>query len=56
MAEKKPALEGWQPIQRGYQPTTSKPSSVPGGNKVQGGYQPTTNQAKPVTKPPPKKP
>lgn len=54
MLDKKrvPATEGWQPVQKGYQP--SKP--VPAGDKVQGGYQPTTSEAKPAPAAPPKKP
>ena len=52
MTDKKRIDEGYQPLQKGYQPS---PKPVPAGDKVQGGYQPTTSEAKPV-KPPPKKP
>jgi hypothetical protein len=43
-----PANEGYQPFQKGYQPS-------PG--KVTGGHQPTTSEKKPsIPQPPPKKP
>lgn len=59
MSEKKqvPTTDGWQPLQKGYQPS-SPLTSTPTGDKVQGGYQPTTSEAKPAPPPaaPPKKP
>lgn len=57
MSEKKrvPATEGWQPVEKGYQPSSS-PMPAPAGDKVQGGYQPTTSEAKPAPVAPPKKP
>ena len=47
MADKKPIREGYQPREKGYQPTPTKPLS--------GGYQPPKDEAKPIN-PPPKKP
>jgi hypothetical protein len=57
MSDKKrvPVTEGWQPVQKGYQPSSS-PTQAPAGDKVQGGYQPTTSEAKPTPVAPPKKP
>lgn len=57
MSEKKrvPATEGWQPVQKGYQPSSGA-MPAPAGDKVQGGYQPTTSEAKPAPVAPPKKP
>ena len=56
MAKKKPCTEGYQPLKKGYQPTSVLPK-VPTGEKIQGGYQPATSEAKPATvASPPKKP
>ena len=44
----KPLNEGFQPLQKGHQPSSAKPSGT-----VQGGYQPTTSQAAPSPKTPP---
>lgn len=55
MADKKPLTEGYQPLQRGYQPSSSPPK-VPSGDKVQLGYQPTKSEAKDAQVSPPKKP
>lgn len=52
MADRKNVNEGYQPLNRGYQPT---PQKLPAGDKVQGGYQPPASVGKPV-QPPPKKP
>ena len=52
MPDKKSINEGYQPLQKGYQPNSPK---VPTDGKVQGGYQPPTGETKPVN-PPPKKP
>ncbi len=54
MTDKKRIDEGYQPLQKGYQPKP-KPKPAPARDKVLGGYQPTTSEAKPI-KPPPKKP
>jgi hypothetical protein len=54
MTNKKIIVEGYQPLQRGYQPTQQKPQT---GVNVELGYQPpTTSEAKPAPNPPPKKP
>lgn len=55
MSEKKPLNEGYVPVKKGYQPTSSPPPNTPGG-KVQGGYQPSKSEAKPSPSAPPKKP
>lgn len=47
--------EGFQPLQKGYQPTSSS-AMIPAGDKVQGGYQPTTGESVPQPAAPPKKP
>ncbi len=53
MTDRKELDEGYQPSQRGYQPTQQKPQT---GDNVNLGYQPTTSHAKPNPNPPPKKP
>lgn len=55
MAEKKLLTEGYQPLQKGYQPKPVPPTAAT-GDKVHGGYQPATSEAKPAPNPPPKKP
>lgn len=44
----RPLNEGFQPVQKGHQPSAAKPSGT-----VEGGYQPTTSQAAPTPKTPP---
>lgn len=57
MSEKKqvPTTDGWQPVQKGYQPSSNQ-QPISTGDKVKGGYQPTTSEAKPAPVAPPKKP
>lgn len=56
MSDKKKIYEGYQPVKKGYQPTSTPKPATDG--KVNGGYRPSTSETKPKPSPntPPKKP
>ncbi len=54
--ENEQLIEGYQPLKKGYQPTSVPPTVPTTGDNVDLGYQPATSEAKPAPNPPPKKP